>query len=50
MLEFSLAYHPKSEDDPLMSLSEQVAKNAALILTTGKFWVEFFPIGDTFLG
>ncbi|KAJ6498322.1 cytochrome P450 [Mycena vulgaris] len=43
LISFSLGYRPQKLSDPIITLSDRVAKDAALILTTGKFWVEFFP-------
>ncbi|KAJ7759149.1 cytochrome P450 [Mycena metata] len=43
LISFSLGYRPPNLSDSIIAHSDRVAKDAALILTTGKFWVEFFP-------
>ncbi|KAJ7320732.1 cytochrome P450 [Mycena albidolilacea] len=44
LLQLSLGYKPEELSDPIITLSERVAKSAALILSPGRFWVELLPL------
>ncbi|KAK7012837.1 cytochrome P450 [Favolaschia claudopus] len=44
LLSLSLGHRPQTLTDLVVTLSDRVAKSASLILTPGKFWVEFFPL------
>ncbi|KAJ6456446.1 cytochrome P450 [Mycena sanguinolenta] len=44
LLSLCLGYKPEKLTDPIITLSERIAKSAALVLTPGKFWVEMFPL------
>ncbi|EIN09172.1 cytochrome P450 [Punctularia strigosozonata HHB-11173 SS5] len=44
ILEFTLGYHVRSEDDVVYALSEKVGHNAMSMMTPSpKFWFELFP-------